>query len=92
MIDPVCCKQSAPRSPATIAGDSLGVQQPGIDVLPERAEVADVAEPPADTEIAGVVLDGLGVRHFPRSGDPGQGYHERRLKRSSRMSRPYSAG
>ena len=46
----------------TVMRRLFGLQEAGVDVLPERAEVAEVAQPPTDTEVVGVVEGGLGAQ------------------------------
>ena len=47
---------------ATVMGGLLGVQEAGVDVLPQRLEVAEITQPPSDPKVVGVVEGGLGAQ------------------------------
>lgn len=53
----------APR--AGSMGRSFRVEEAGIDALPERLEIGEVAPPPSDPEVVGVVEGGLGAGEEP---------------------------
>jgi hypothetical protein len=46
-------------------GRSFRVEEAGIDALPERLEIGEVAPPPSDPEVVGVVEGGLGAGEEP---------------------------
>jgi len=46
----------------TVMGDLFGLQQARVDVLPQRAKVAEVPQPPSDPEVVGVVEGGRGAQ------------------------------